>query len=153
MRQNVVDPWRQELNRLLSSLEASRPPALRRSLSPDYLYATDLPLCASSEACDTFRARASAIGWESIPSGSWINLRKSSSLFPRGWWDSLPREGEPACVADLLRRHPSLRLSRSQSCLLLKAREEGPASLEKASRSVHQDLARHLRESTIKNKE
>ena len=146
MYQTVLGSWRQELNSLLSAMETSRPPALRRSLSPDYLYATDLPLCASPEVCGAFRSRAAAAGWESCLAGSWINLRKSSPLFPPGWWESLPREGEATCVMDLLRRHPSLRLSRPQSFLLLKAWEESPLSLEKACRSVHQDLARRLRE-------
>lgn len=144
--QTAPDSLRQELNRLLSAMEASRKPALRRSLSPDYLYATDLPLCASSEICEVFRRQAAAAGWESCPAGSWLNLRKAGALFPSGWWESLPREGEAACVSGLLLRHPSLRLSRSQAHLLLKAREESPASLEKACRSVHQDFARQLRE-------
>ena len=143
---NPFASWRQDLNRLLSAMETSRPPALRRSLSPDFLYATDLPLCASPRACDAFRSRADAAGWESTLSGAWINLRPTDLLFPSVWWECLPPEGEPACVASLLRRHPSLRLSLPQSFLLLKALEEGPSSLEKAARSVHQDLARGLRE-------
>ena len=41
---------REELRGLLDGCPSGRPPALRRSLRADYLFATDLPLCAPEDA-------------------------------------------------------------------------------------------------------
>ena len=141
-----IHPWRKELAALLAAAPVSRPPALRRSLHPEFLFATDLPACAGPESCEIFLRCAADAGWESFQESGWMNLRKKDVLFPPDWWDSLPQEEEAVCLRVLTAVHPSLRFSRLQSCMLQKAREEGPDSLEKACRTVHRDFARQLRE-------
>ena len=150
MNPSETNAWRQELQALLAGIAAYRKPALRRSLSDNYLYATDLPLCAEPEACDSFLKRAAAIGWEKQLNGSWINLRKVLLLFPAGWWDSLPAGGEASCLRELTSRHPELVPTAAQAICLIKAAEEGPAALEEACRTVHVDYARRLREKNRK---
>ena len=146
MNPSEMNAWRQELLALLSDTAAYRKPALRRSLCDDYLYATDLPLCAAPEACISFWKRAAAVGWDARQDGNWINLRKPLSLFPAGWWASLPSEGEAGCLRDLANRHPELVPTPVQAIRLIKAAEEGSESLEEACRAIHRDYAHRLRE-------
>ncbi len=141
-----VSPWRRELRLMLDTAGAARAPVLRRSRLPEFLYATDLPACASAGACAAFLLAAAEAGWESTSVGGWICLRKAGCLFPEPWPFFLPGDGEGACLRELSRRHPGLLPSRAQAIALLKAMEEGPAELEKACRSIHEDFARRLRE-------
>ena len=139
-----TNPWREELNALFLPLSLVRRPALRRSPGPDWLFATDLPSFASPGACEAFRRGAASLGWECGECAGWLHLRKPSSP-PPGWF---PREaeGEALCLRELLRRHPGTGDPTSAIILLMKAREEGAESWEKACRALHRDFARRLRE-------
>ena len=75
----------------------------------------------------------------------WIHLRKdSSALLPPGWFPE-DASGEAACLVFLLRRHPGEADPLAETLLLMKAREAGPASWEKACRALHRDFAARLR--------
>ena len=140
------NPWRLELRSLLDAAAAARQPALRRSRKADWLFCTDLPLCAPAEAVEAFLARSEALGWECLSEEGWLNLRQRDSLFPDRWWDTAARDGEAACLRGLISRHPELFPSRAQACQILKAWEEGPDRFMAACLSVHRDFALRLRE-------
>lgn len=135
---------RRELRNLLADSALPRPPALRRSRRPDFLFASDLPSFAPPEALASFRQKAEAAGWEAWSSGGWLELRKPLSGPPEGFRPFPPGE-ESACCESLLCRHPGGAESREASILLIKAAEEGPAAFEAACRTLHRDFARRLR--------
>ena len=137
----IVFPFRSS-----SCFSCVRPPALRRSLREDYLYAADLPLCAGPEACGAFLRKAGEAGWEAVREGDWICLRPRALSLSGAWWDSLPAGGEAACLRSLAERHPDLFPSPVPLIRLLKAREEGERALETVCRELHRDAARLLRE-------
>ena len=140
-----INPWRKELQNLLDCPSLSRKPALRRSLREDYLFASDLPACASPANCAGFCIRAESAGWEALNVDGWIQLRRADGCLPEGWFPDTP-EGEAACIRELICRHPGTADASRELILLLKAREEGPRAWELACRRIHQDLARRLRE-------
>ncbi|MBQ9210214.1 MAG: hypothetical protein IJ153_00800 [Clostridia bacterium] len=140
-----VNPWRRELNLLLSSLPVRRKSALRRSLQPDFLFAVDLPACAEAPVCQQFLLAAAAVGWQGAESQGWINLRREDGALPEGLFP-LDLAGEAGCLHSLMDRHPELRPTEGQWIAIIKAREEGPAAWEQACRLIHQDWARRLRE-------
>ena len=147
---NSVLNWRNPLRELLTRVPVARPPALRRSLKPDWLYAVDLPRCASPEACGAFTAAAAAAGWEALPEeAGWIQLRRRDAGLPENWISMLPDSGEAGCLRSLSARHLFLFPDRIESILLLKAEETGPAALEAACRAVHQRWAVLLREKKV----
>ncbi len=137
---------RRELRSLLDAAECARPPALRRSLREDFLYASDLPLCAAPEACGVFLRKSGEAGWEAVRDGDWICLRPRALRLSGTWWDSLPPGGEAACLRILAERHPDLFASPVRAVRLLKAREEGDKALEAVCRELHREAARLLRE-------
>ena len=139
-----VNPWRHELQMLLGTVVALRRPALRRSRRPDYLFASDLPGLADPASILSFLTQAHTLGWETFETEGWIHLRRQSSSMPEGWFPFHP-EGEAACLNSLLRRHPGTSEASRERIALLKAREEGPLSLERECRVLHQECARRLR--------
>lgn len=138
-----VNPWRPELQELFPA-SAQRRPALRRSLDPDWLFAADLPACADSGECGLFLRRAGEAGWEALPGGAWIQLRRPEGTVPEGWFPACP-QGEAACLRSLLLRHPGSAPSLRETNALLKAREQGPAAWERECRILHEDFASRLR--------
>jgi len=140
-----IIPWRADIERLLLSVPSSRKPALRRSLREDWLFSTDLPRCASAEDCLRFQQSAQAAGWDAESSGEWIHLRKIPFYLPGGWF-SPAVSAEAACLRVLLLRHPGTADPAVELLMLMKAREEGNISWEKACRSLHREWARRLRE-------
>jgi|GEM_PF-5363915 len=135
-----MNSLRQNLSDLLSTLPVSRKPALRRSSEAGFLYATDLPLCASEEICLRFESFARAQGWQCFTQSHWIFLSPEFPACP-----ALPEDGEGACLSSLLSRHPEFSLSKEEIISLLKAEEEGPASLNSACAAIHASLAVRLR--------
>ena len=137
-------PWRKELQALLGTVPVSRRPTLRRSLLPDWLYASDLPRCAEEDCCRAFAARVEALHWEVRVQEDWMQLRKTGLRFTPEWFPE--RAGpEAGCLRELLLRHPGSADPALESIALIKAREEGPDAFELACRALHRELARRLR--------
>ena len=141
-----MSPWRELMGALLSGTPVSRPAALRRSREADWLCCTDLPACASPEDCDRFRAAAEKLGWETAQENGWIQLRPAEPALSENRPAEFPSGGEGDCLRSLTRRHPGLRLTGEEEILLLKAEELAEKEKESASRTVHERLARELRE-------
>ena len=134
---------RREAEAVLLSAAAVRRPALRRALPPEWLLATDLPQLAEE---GTVAAMCSALeqrGWRTHLSGGWLLLDCLPPL-PRGAQPQLT--GEAACVAELLRRHPSDLQDRAALRQLLKASEQGMSALEKVCAALHRQYAQALRQ-------
>jgi len=144
------NPWRKELLTLLGRISSARKPALRRSLRAEFLFATDLPLCAAEDACRRWMREAASTGWDCRQFGDWIEIRREDGLPPEGWFPDFPT-GEASCVAVLLRRHPEETLAPAEILALLKAREAGPGPWEEACRTLHRSLAARLRQGCGKN--
>ena len=146
MMSPLFNPWRSRLRALLDEVPAVRSPALRRSPRPDALLATDLPLCAAPEVCQAFLEAAGQAGWICAAAESWLHFRPADFCLQPDWLALLPAEGEAGALGSLLSRHPELTLSAEQALALIKAGEEGPVSLEKCCRGLHQALACQLRQ-------
>ena len=146
---------REELDRILRECPAQRPPALRRSLSEDWLYAADLPRAAGEETVQTFLERVRAAGWRAELREGWIELDRRVTAPPAGWHpgDSGP---ETACCLSLLKRDRPARGNESPEeaekaaaraeRLLLKAGEAGGNTWEEACGRLHREWAVRLRE-------
>ena len=137
---------RTELRELLSATACTRPPALRRSLQPDWMYATDAPgLCAEAEK-NALLYRLAEAGWETREEHDWLQIRKPLEAPP----DPLP-EGmtgpEAARCRSLLDRHPERDPSRPdrEICLLVKAAEEGREAYEASCGKLRREWAERLR--------
>ena len=139
-----VNPWREEARRILQSVPCPRPPALRRSRSADWLFATDLPQCAAEAECRAFLCRMREAGWEGEILDGWIQLRKTPPPLPAEWFRGNENE-ESACLRILMERHPGDEDPGRAVWALMKAREEGPAAWEKACRQIHREIALRLR--------
>ena len=140
-----IIPWRDDLRSLLSMYPARRPPALRRSLLEDWLFATDFPRCAEEKEARSFYRQAEKRGWEVLDADGWFHLRRKEADCPENWFPEEP-EGEAACLRELLRRHPGSADPRHEIIMLLKAREEGQASWEETCRQLHRQFAGRLRD-------
>ena len=139
-----INPWREELLLVISSLPVRRKPALRRSPEADFLFSTDLPACAEAAVCLTFLSRVRRLGWDAHEAAGWIQLRKQGNTLPAGWLPAHPA-GEVSCLIALLARHGGTGDSTREIIALIKAREEGPAALEGACRAMHAEWAARLR--------
>ena len=137
-------PWRQELRELLSLTGGGPIPALRRSNSPDWLFACNLRHM-SPEIVSGFPLLASKAGWETSVMNGWLHLRRKELLSPGLWLPLLPEGEEPDALRHLLSLHPSLRPDPRHIWDLLKALELSPDQLEHACRQAHRDLAVSLR--------
>ena len=138
------NPLREEIHSLFAGLELKRRPALRRSLLPDYLFATDLPRFAAQAQVAAFSARAESLGWELLLRSEWLNMRKCGLVLPENLLPSFPGS-ESDCLRILLRRHPGSADSDRAVFLLMKAREEGGPAMEAACRKLHREFAAALR--------
>ena len=141
---NNILPWRQELRELLSCSGADPIPALRRSKSPDWLFACDLRH-VNPEVIASFPLRAAEAGWETSALNGWLHLRREEYLSPSFWLPLLPEGEEPDALRRLLLLHPALHPDPHHVWDLLKALELSPDQLEHACRQIHRDLAVSLR--------
>lgn len=140
-----MNELRRELIQLLTASESRRPAALRRSLSGEFLYATDLPQIAEAETVSAVRRGAEKKGWQTAEANGWILLDRIP--------DKPPSEGfrgsagpEARCCAGILRRHPENRRDGTrEKRILIKADEEGEEAFEKACRALHREWAEALR--------
>ena len=138
-----MNKLRRELNELLADTNGTRPAALRRSLTEDFLYATDLPQTADSETVFCFIRRAEAAGWHTADADGWIQLDKCPADPPEPPAAPGP---EARCCAALLRQHPEGRRNSSrEKRILIKAAEKGPEALEQACAALHREWAVNLR--------
>ena len=147
-----MNALRKELKALLEARTVRRPPALRRSLREDSLYAADLPAAAEPEETERFIREAETAGWTVRPERGWIELDRPVSGWPEGSYDG-PFGSEAACCLSLLRRHapgPEEKTdgpeTRRAARLLLHAGEKGPEAYERACRQLHTEWAARLRE-------
>ncbi len=143
-----MNPYREELRNILSTMETERPAALRRSRSDEWLYATDLPAAASESILEAFISRADQAGWKVKKEDGWIQLDRKVSVFLPGMipeeWTAGPAA---ACCRSLLERHRDC-LTPSDGIaerMLLKAGEESRESYEEACRKLHARWAERLR--------
>ena len=142
----VRNALRRELGGLLAPPEGSRPPAIRRSLQAEWLYATDLPVLYGGSVPDSLADRLKAAGWESETENGWLQLRKPAPEPPDGWYGG-PFGPEAACCLSLLDRHePGAGDPEPAIRSLIKAGEEGPAAYEAACAALHRDWAERLRQ-------
>ena len=163
-----MNEWRRALNSLLAREETPRKPALRRSRRPEWLYTTDLPGLISDEALTAFQRRAEAAGWICEAAEGWLEMTRSVSTPPAGWFDG-PWPPEASCCASLLQRHfpdgrandsgktacragrPRRDDSEGRECenreaiALIKAGEQGAEAYEKACAEIHREWAARLR--------
>ena len=146
---------REELLLRLRALPARRPPALRRSLRDDWLYATDLPQAADRESVRLFLEAVRGAGWRAEELDGWIELDQRLDRPPENWQPG-PLGPETACCLSLLaRQHPDreggdgaeTREAAARAVRkLMKAGEDGGAAWEKACGEVHREWAARLRE-------
>lgn len=133
---------------MLSALKTRRPAALRRSLSEEWLYATDLPSAASESTLEEFASQARRAGWKIKREDGWIQLdRTVRTLLPGTVPEEWTAGPSAACCRSLLERHMD-HLAPSDGTaerMLLKATEENPASYEEACRKLHARWAELLR--------
>jgi len=141
-----MNALRKELNSLLVQEGEGRKPAIRRSLSEEWIYATDLPAYATEEQMKTARKQLEDAGWENLAEGGWLQLRKAADKPPVGWFDG-PFGPEAECCRSLLNRHPERRTegNRKIGYALIRAGEEGAAAYETICRRLHHDWAERLR--------
>ena len=141
-----INELRRELNMLLAGNPFRRPPAVRRSLQTEWLYAADLPGLCSGSALDGLLSRIREAGWETRTDGEWVQFRKPSPEPPEGWFEG-GFGPEAACCGSLLRRHPEREdeVPYRETCMLIKAGEEGPEALERACAELHGQWAARLR--------
>ena len=146
-----MNELRTELKELLDTARSVRPPALRRSLRDDALYATDLPAAAEAETVEAFLRAAGNVGWTARQEAGWIELDKAVRRQPAGGFRG-PYGPEAACLLHLLRRHrpavPSPEAEEAAAAAarrLIKAGEAGPEAYEKACAQLHTEWAVRLR--------
>lgn len=138
--------FRKELTILLNACAASRPPALRRSKSAEWLYATDIPVLLSGQTKEQLKSALIGAGWEYSEENGWILLRKDAEEPPEGWYSG--RFGpEAACCRSILERHQGMPgyAANAAQWLLIKAGEEGEAAYEEACLVLHRQWAEKLR--------
>ena len=143
-----MNELRLEIRKLLEDGETLlRPPALRRSLRGDMLYATDLPCVADAEQTAQFLRRAEEAGWRTESAEGWILLDRIPEFPPAGGFRG-PFGPEAQCCASLLRRHPDRETAKGtdERRILSKAGEEGPEAYERACGLLHREWAALLRE-------
>ena len=129
---------REALRAVLDSAETSRPPALRRALTDEALFAADLPRCASPEETARCVRLLESMGWRAAERDGWLLLDCPLPPLP------VPLDApEAAACADLLHRHPASRPDPVWARRLYKAAEAG--KLEDACRELHRELAVRLR--------
>ena len=143
MKMNAL---RKELNSLIVQEDSGRKPAIRRSLSEEWIYATDFPACATGGQLEAVRRKLEGAGWESLVKDGWMLLRKAIDEPPEGWFDG-PFGPEAECCRSLLSRHTEGRQERDRRIeyALIRAGEEGPAAYEITCRRLHKEWAERLR--------
>ena len=143
-----MNPYREELRKILDTLETERSAALRRSRSEEWLYSTDLPLAASERTLETFIRQADQAGWKVKREDGWIQLDRKINVFLTGMIpEGRTTSPAAACCRSLLERHRDHLIPSDGGAerMLLKAGEESPESYEEVCRKLHALWAEMLR--------
>ena len=141
-----MNKLRKEMQEMLATAETDRPPALRRSLREEYLYATDLPQAAAEEAVSAFRRRAEEAGWHTEAENGWILLDPPCAALQETVFRGACGCEAKACIS-LLRRHPEgRRPGQREIRMLAKAAEESTDAFEKTCAALHREWAAALRQ-------
>lgn len=143
MRHNAL---RRELAEILTEFPLPRKPAIRRSLTDEWLYAADLPGYCGDETVRMAEARLRAAGWTCERTDGWLMLMKPSCAPPEDWFEG-PFGPQAASCASLLRRHPARDTGAGERAqhILIRAGEEGAAAYEEACAQLHAEWAERLR--------
>ena len=139
----MLKALRAELQSLLREAAVTRPPALRRALTDQALFATDLPQCTDSDTVQVWIRRAETMGWQVMPEGGWLLL--DYPITPTASPPSRLPPGELGCCISLLQRHLSDETDPVWARRLLKAAEAGVEPQERVCRALHLRLAELLR--------
>ena len=142
-----INALRRELVSLFEDIPSERPPALRRSLKDEWLYAADLPAVFAEGWGETLGAKLKEAGWETLEEDGWVQLRKNAAEPPEGWYGGTfgPEAG---CCLSLLARHAADAQSDPDPAqrMLIKAGEQGRDAYEAACAALHRDWAARLRQ-------
>lgn len=141
-----VNALRQELQILMKRTRTDRPPALRRSIQPEWLYASDISAVCSRDETELFLDRIREKGWEYTEDGQWILLRKPAEEPPEDWFKGM-FGNEAGCCLSLLKRHPERMTDAPEAAqrMLIRAGEEGPQKYETVCAELHRNWAERLR--------
>ena len=141
-----LNALRQELQVLMKKTQTERPPALRRSFHPEWLYATDIPIVCSRTETDLFLELLRETGWEYTEDGRWILMRKTAEEPPENWYTG-PFGSEAGCCLSLLKRHPERMTDAPEAAqrMLIRAGEEGRRRYEAVCTELHREWAERLR--------
>ena len=142
----VRNALRKELAALLTAPAGNRRPAIRRSLTEEWLYSSDLPALYGGNLPDSVLSALSSAGWTFLPENGWLLLKKTAKEPPAGWYDGTFGP-EAACCRSLLDRHPPAGGEPSDAAqrMLIKAGEEGEKAYEEACAALHGEWAERLR--------
>jgi len=143
-----INAFRKELVQMIGEASVRRPAAIRRSIRPDWLYASDLPSLCSGEETHRILDQLSGIGWTWIMEKTdWILFRKSAEEPPEDWFEG-PFGPEAACCLSLITRHADTRPDGADPVRfrLIRAGESGEAAYEKTCAELHREWAALLRE-------
>ena len=141
---------RREVIAILTVLQLPRLPAIRRSLSADWLYATDLPGYCSEEDVRRAAGCLADAGWTCKTEGGWMLIRKIAAEPPDGWVSS-PFGTQAACCASMLRRQTEKEpgIGETAQYALIKAGEEGYKAYEEVCSMLHGEWAERLRQGRL----
>ena len=141
----IHNALRTELNTLLAAPEDGRSPALRRSRSAEWLYASDLPTLYGGSMPEALKEGLAKAGWETAARDGWLELRKAAPEPPEGWYSG-PFGPEAACCLSLLDRHRTFGGgAETVQRALIKAGEASGDAYEEACAELHRDWAERLR--------
>lgn len=139
----MLTELRLQLTALMASAHPLRKPALRRADSSAWLLASDLPQLLPPDGLSAFEEAARCAGWRVEVKDGWMYV---DHALPLPSLSAEPRlSGEAACVASILRRHPSGVMDEDALRALAKAAEQGGAPLEAFCRQLHMRCAALLR--------
>jgi len=139
----MLTDLRLQLTALMAAAQPRRKPALRRASASRWLLSSDLPQLLPPDRLSAFEEAARRAGWRMEEANGWFYFDHALPLPPSS--PEPPLSGEAACVASLLRRHPSFVMDEDALRALAKAAEQGGAPLEAFCRQLHLRCAALLR--------
>ncbi len=139
----MLTDLRLQLTALMAAAQPLRKPALRRASAPQWLLSSDLPQLLPLGSLRAFKEAARRADWRMEEADGWLYFDHPLPLPPSSPEPLL--SGEAACVASLLRRHPSDVMDEDALRALAKAAEQGGAPLEAYCHQLHMRCATLLR--------